>query len=67
MANVTLDETQFKTLLKQALVELFEERSDVFSAIVVEALEEIGLANAIREGRRNEFIGEEEIQSILAG
>lgn len=67
MANVSLDEKQFKILLKQTLIELFEERRDVFSAIIVEALEEIGLANAIREGRKNEFVGEEEIRSILRG
>jgi hypothetical protein len=67
MANISLDENQFKMLLKQTLIELFEERRDMFSAIVVEALEEIGLANAIREGRKNEFVSEEEIQTILRG
>jgi hypothetical protein len=34
--------------------------------MVVEAIEEIGLANAIREGRRNEFVSEEQITAILA-
>ncbi|MBI3153327.1 MAG: hypothetical protein HYZ21_14420 [Chloroflexi bacterium] len=67
MSTVTLDEKQFKKLLKQTLLELFEERRDVFSAIVVEALEELSLAHAIREGRREEYIREEEIQSILGG
>jgi len=67
MANISLDEKQFKILLKQTLIELFEERRDMFSAIVVEALEEIGLANAIREGRKNEFVSEEDIQTVLRG
>jgi len=67
MATVSLNEKEFKIMLKQALVELFEERRDIFSAIVVDALEDIGLANAIREGRNNDFISKEEIQSILAG
>ena len=67
MANISLDEKQFKILLKQTLIELFDERRDMFSAIVVEALEEIGLANAIREGRKNEFVSEEESQSVLRG
>jgi hypothetical protein len=67
MANISLDENQFKILLKQTLIELFEERRDMFSAIVVEALEEIGLANAIREGRKNEFVSEEDIQTVLRG
>ena len=67
MTTVSLDEKQFKILLKQTLIELFDERRDIFSAIVTEALEDIGLANAIREGRKNDFMSKEEIQSILAG
>ncbi len=61
MATVSLDEKEFKILLKQTLIELFEERRDIFPAIVVDTLEELGLAAAIREGRVNEFVSEEEI------
>ena len=67
MSTVTLDEEQFKILLKQTLVELFEERRDVFSAIVVEALEKLGLAHAIRDGRREDYVNEEAVQTILGG
>jgi hypothetical protein len=67
MSTVTLDEKHFKKLVKETLLELFEERRDVFSAIVVEALEELGLAHAIRDGRREEYVREEEVQSILGG
>ena len=67
MTTVSLDEKQFKILLKQTLIELFDERRDIFSAIVAEALEDIGLANAIREGRKNDYMSKEEIQAILAG
>ena len=67
MTNVSLDEKQFKLLLKETLIELFEERSDIFSAIVVEALEDIEPANAIREGRKEDFVSKEEIDAILAG
>ena len=67
MTIVSLDEKQFKILLKQTLIELFDERRDIFSAIVAEALEDIGLANAIRERRKNDFVSEEEIRAILTG
>ena len=67
MTNITLDEKQFKALLKESLTELFEERQDLFSSIVIEALEDIGLANAIREGRQDDFVSKEEIDSILKG
>lgn len=66
MTTVSLDEKQFKTLLKQTLIELLEERRDIFSDIVAEALEDIGLANAIRKGRKNNYTSNEEIQAILA-
>jgi hypothetical protein len=32
----------------------------------LEALEEVGLANAIAEGRKNEFVSDEEVFSIIA-
>jgi hypothetical protein len=67
MTTISLDEKQFKVLLKQTLIELFEERRDIFSAIVAEALEDLGVANAIQEGRRNDFMDREEIETILAG
>ncbi len=33
----------------------------------MEAIEEVGLANAITEGRKHEFVGEDEVMSILEG
>jgi dsDNA-binding SOS-regulon protein len=67
MTIATLDEKQFKVLLKEAIVELFEERQEVFAAIVAEAIEDVGLARAIREGRKNDFVSKKEIDAILAG
>ena len=65
MAMISLAEEQFKNLLKETLIELFEERQDLFSAIVAEAIEDIGLANAIHEGRRNDFVERERIDAML--
>lgn len=65
--ELTLDEVQAKKLIKEALVELVRERQDLFFELIVEAIEEIGLVEAIREGRQNEFVPEEEIQAILEG
>ena len=52
----TIDEQQTKALLKDVLVELITEKQDEFSAIMLEAFEDAALANAIREGRQNEFV-----------
>jgi hypothetical protein len=65
--ELTINEKQAKALLKEVLTELLEEERDLFFEVVLEAIEEIGLANAIREGRQNEFVSEEQILAILRG
>ena len=65
--EVTISETKAKELLKEVIIELAQERRDLFFEIILEAIEEIGLANAIREGRQNEFVSEESIVAILEG
>ena len=61
----TIDEKQTKELLKAVLVELIEEQPNMFADIFWEALEDVGLARAIREGRRNDFVDEDQIFAIL--
>jgi hypothetical protein len=65
--DLTISEKQAKALLKEVLIELLEEEQDLFFEVMLEAIEEIGLANAIREGRQNEFVSEEQILAILRG
>lgn len=65
--ELTIDEMNAKKLIKEVLLELMTERQDLFFEIVTEALEETGLAEAIREGRKNEFVDEGEITAILEG
>ena len=64
---LSIDEAQTKELLKEVVLELITERRGEFYEIIVEAMEEIGLAQAIREGRRDEFVSEEQITAILVG
>jgi hypothetical protein len=65
--ELTINEKQAKELLKDVMVELMEEKSDLFFELILEVIEEIGLANAIREGRQNEFVSEDRILAILEG
>ncbi|WP_227873586.1 hypothetical protein [Aphanothece sacrum] len=46
---------------------MMQSKREVFYEIVLEALEEIGLGNAIVEGRKNEFVSEDEVLAILDG
>ena len=63
--ELTISEKQAKELLKEALIELMEEKRDLFLEVMLEAIEEVGLANAIREGRQGEFVSEDQVLAIL--
>lgn len=64
MENI-FNDAKTKELLTEVLIELLQNRRKLMYAIVLEALEEVGLANAITEGRQNDFIPEAEIFAIL--
>ena len=63
--ELTLNETQAKAIMKEIVIELVQDKHDLFLEIVVEALEEVGLANAIQAGRQNDFVDEAQITAIL--
>ena len=65
--ELTLNDTSTKKILKEVMLELMNERQDLFYDIMREIIEDIGLANAIREGRQDEFVSEAEILTILEG
>ncbi len=65
MSEITLDETQLKELLKAAIFELVKEHKEVFSEIVTEALEDIGMENAIKEGENTETVSRDRIFKLL--
>ena len=52
-------------MLKAAIFELLKEQKEVFSEILTEALEDIGMENAIKEGENTETVSREEIFKIL--
>lgn len=66
-ANVLLSDARTKELLTEVMVDLIKNKREVLHEIMLEALEEVGLANAIMEGRENDFVSEDEIFSILNG
>jgi len=61
MAHTRLDETQIKELFKQALVELLQERKDLFYELVAEIVEDFALLRAIEEGEETETVGREKV------
>ncbi|MEI7867624.1 MAG: hypothetical protein WCI11_07015 [Candidatus Methylumidiphilus sp.] len=65
--ELSISDEKTKELLTEVMVELMKTKRTVLYEIVLEALEDVGLANAIAEGRKNEFVPEDEIFSIIDG
>ncbi len=65
--ELTISDEKTKELLTEVLIEMLQQKREVFHDIVLEALEDVGLANAIVEGRQNDFVGEDEIMGVLNG
>lgn len=67
MTTISIDENRIKELFKQAMLELFEERKDLFYDLFAEVIEESALVNAIREGEATDYVNKEEVFQILEG
>ena len=63
--KLSISDEKTKELLTEVMIELIKTRRDIFHEIIIEALEEDGLANAITEGRKNEIVPQENIFSLL--
>lgn len=58
------DDTRLKALLKEALVEVLEQRREWLSTLMVEALENAALVQAIKEGEETEVVSRDEIGAL---
>jgi len=63
--QLTIDKRETKQLLKEVVLELVQERHELFLEIMLEAIEEAGLIAAIQEGRQHDYVEEEEISMLL--
>jgi len=65
MAHVQVDARHLKDLVKEAVAEALEQQKSYLYDVVAEALEDIAMAHAIREGDQGDFVSREEVFSIL--
>ena len=63
--QVFFNDEKTREMLTEVLIDLIKTRKQLFAEIFRDALEEVGLANAIAEGRKNDFVSEETIFTIL--
>ena len=65
MQQIIEDENQLKEVFKQAFAELLQERRDLLYDVFSKVLEDIALANAIKEGENTEIVGKDEVFQIV--
>ncbi|MGB0562036.1 MAG: hypothetical protein ACPGVO_09560 [Spirulinaceae cyanobacterium] len=65
--TIDLQDPQTKAALTEVVIDLLKNRRELLHEIILEAMEEVGLATAIQEGRQNDFVDESEIFAILDG
>lgn len=59
------DDARLKKLLKEAVIEVLEERRDLLREAFSEAIEDIGMARAIEEGSHSPIVSRDEVFRVL--
>jgi hypothetical protein len=65
MSSIVIDDQTLRDLLKEALIEVLQERPELLRDMIAEAVEEIGLARAIREGERTAVVDKDAVLKTL--
>jgi len=65
--QTSVDDEKLKQLLKEAFIEAIEEKRNVFYELIVDALEDIAMVRAIREGEQSKTVAKQDVFSILEG
>ena len=62
-----MDEGRLKQVFKEALIEMLEEKQNLFHDIVIDAMEDIALTRAIQAGQDSGRATKKEVFDILEG
>ncbi|MBN1359617.1 MAG: hypothetical protein JW993_03445 [Sedimentisphaerales bacterium] len=65
MSAVVIDDQTLRGLLKEALIEVMQERPELLTAMLAEAMEEVGLAEAIRQGSQTGSVAKSTVLKAL--
>ncbi|TBR61251.1 hypothetical protein B4U84_10665 [Westiellopsis prolifica IICB1] len=65
MSEMTLNQEQFKEILKSAIVELIRDNREEVSEFLAEIIEDIAMERAIAEGETTELVNRDSIFQIL--
>jgi len=65
MSPAVLDEARVKALVKEALLEILDERKDLLAGVIEEVIEDIGMLRAIKEGEETPDVPQEAVLEAL--
>ena len=65
LMTLTIDEQNMKRMMKEALLELFEERQELFYELISEVIEDAGLIQSVKEGEVTECTSRDEVFAVL--
>ena len=65
MAQATAEDMHLKDLLKQAIVEVLEERRDLLRDAFEDVLEDMALNKAIQEGEATDPVSRDDVFEVL--
>lgn len=65
MSSIIIDDQTLKELLKEALIEVLQKRPEVLRDVLAEAVEDIALAQAIREGQNTAVVNKDAVFKAL--
>jgi hypothetical protein len=62
MATITISRGELKKIMQETFVDVLSNRRDLIEDAVVEAIEDVGLARAIVDGRTDEYVDAKEFR-----
>jgi hypothetical protein len=67
METITVSPDELKKLMREAFIDVLTERRDLIEDAVLEAIQDIGLAVAMEEGRTGEYVDADDFMLRLDG
>ena len=65
METITISRTELKKIMRETIVDVLSDRKDLIGDAVLEAIEDLGLARAMEEGRTGEYVDMGEFRKKL--
>ena len=65
MSQVSISEDALRQLLRQAVADALDDRRDLLHDVVAEVMEDVALAEAVRQGRETERVSRADVFAAL--